>query len=115
MLRIVLGYRQDGRESTPEVLYCGHDADAAQAATDTADAAFARVEIADITHVRRGKKRAATLPSPATGTAPIPAAEPLAASGDGSGESEAAPAPVEEEADPASEIASAAGRGKRRP
>jgi cell division septation protein DedD len=56
MIRIVLGYIEESRESTPDVLYCGHDATAAQQAVDAADPDFLRVEIADVPAARRARQ-----------------------------------------------------------
>ena len=56
MLRLVFAYLEDGRESTPEVLYCGHDADAAIRIAQACDPAYVRVDIATAPQTRRAKR-----------------------------------------------------------
>jgi hypothetical protein len=56
MLRLVIGYRTEHRESDPIVLYVGHDADAAQTAVDHSDPSLIRVEVAEVPHARRARK-----------------------------------------------------------
>lgn len=70
MLRIVLGYRSEHRESDPTVIYAGHDADAAQRAVDSSDARFLRVEIGDFPSARRARK---SCDAGGNGPAPAPA------------------------------------------
>lgn len=56
MLRLVLGYRSEIRESDPVVLYAGHDADAAQTAIDQLSADYLRVETGELTNARRARR-----------------------------------------------------------
>lgn len=42
MLRIILAYRGHSTRENPEVLYAGHDGEAAQEAVDSAPSAFTR-------------------------------------------------------------------------
>lgn len=62
MLRIVLGFRTHGRMETPEVIYCGHDGAASQAAIDTAPAAIIRFERLEGVHGFPGRRMPGSVP-----------------------------------------------------
>jgi hypothetical protein len=76
MLRIVLAYRGHSTRENPEVLYAGHDGEAAQAALDSAGEGYTRFSTIQGAIERKAKPTTAKEGQPPACPTPAPAEAP---------------------------------------